>query len=113
MGNLWGDQRLKTRRPDDSRNGCDVPPLGSVEWGPWQRAVPAAELEQQCLATKRIQRAWRCYRLDTRLPARAMQEKEHGGHVSSDNPLVFLASGGEEFYRLPRFEVDSSDLINE
>ena len=41
---------------------CPEQTNDEIEWSPWQSAVPAAILQQQCIAAGRIQVAWRRFR---------------------------------------------------
>ena len=60
--------------------------VDSVEWGPWQCALPGPVLEQQCLAVRRVQRWWRRV-----APSRYARTTANSEPLPHDNPLSFLA----------------------
>ena len=62
---------------------------GSVEWGPWQCAVPATELAKQCAAARLLQRTWRRFSVARRAVAPTSEESE--GSNEQEEPLAFLS----------------------
>ena len=56
VGN-WEPLQPKREQSDyEEYTACD---WSGVDWGPWQCATPAAVLEQQCSAARRLQGWWR------------------------------------------------------
>jgi hypothetical protein len=75
-----------------------------IEWGPWQSAIPAEVLAQECAAAKVIQRAWR----NLCIPPYIM-------HNAKDVPFVTLPSVGTWLAFAPpvvtSLNVQSNDLV--